>query len=63
VSSTSMGGGGVGQAWARAFDLYALSASDEEIVPAEPHRKRSLKSPLKAILKPFDTSAVEGTSV
>jgi hypothetical protein len=54
----------VGQAWAHAFDLYALSASDEEIVPVEPRRKRSLKSPpLKATLKPSDTSTVEGTSV
>jgi hypothetical protein len=64
TSSTSAGGGGAGQALTRALDLYASFATDEETIPPEPRLKDSQKSsPLKAIPKPSDASAVKGTSM
>jgi hypothetical protein len=62
--STSVGGGGVGWAPARALDLYASFTSDKETIPLKPRRKRSKKSPPpKAIPKPSDDHAVKGTFV
>jgi hypothetical protein len=49
---------------ARAIDLYASSASDEDVVPLKPHRKHTWSSPSpKASLKPSGAVPVKGTIV